>query len=98
MCFIETQCFMRKDRDSNPGYPQGYNGFRDRPNRPLWHLSKMGCKSTNFIYYNSDKRNRSASIAAIHPDAAAVTAWRYLVSLISPAAKTPGIFVAVEFC
>ena len=30
---------LRKDRDSNPGYPQGYNGFRDRPDRPLRHLS-----------------------------------------------------------
>jgi hypothetical protein len=30
---------MRRDRDSNPGYPCGYNGFRDRPIRPLWHLS-----------------------------------------------------------
>lgn len=30
---------QRKDRDSNPGYPKGYNGFRDRPVRPLRHLS-----------------------------------------------------------
>ena len=22
------------------GSPKGYNGFRDRPNRPLWHLSE----------------------------------------------------------
>ena len=30
---------LRRDRDSNPGYPRGYNGFRDRPDRPLRHLS-----------------------------------------------------------
>jgi site-specific DNA recombinase len=29
----------RRGRDSNPGYPQRHNGFRDRPDRPLWHLS-----------------------------------------------------------
>ena len=29
----------RRDRDSNPGYPQRHNGFRDRPVRPLRHLS-----------------------------------------------------------
>ena len=35
----------RKDRDSNPGYPQGHNGFRDRPDRPLRHLSIYGWAS-----------------------------------------------------
>ena len=29
----------RRDRDSNPGTPQRVNGFRDRPVRPLRHLS-----------------------------------------------------------
>ena len=29
----------RRGRDSNPRYPCGYTGFRDRPIRPLWHLS-----------------------------------------------------------
>lgn len=46
---------LRKDRDSNPGCPQGHNGFRDRPDRPLRHLSVYhtrshvsfcGCKGT----------------------------------------------------
>ena len=32
----------RRGWDSNPRYPQGHNGFRDRPNRPLWHLSARG--------------------------------------------------------
>ena len=31
---------LRRDRDSNPGTPNGVNGFRDRPIQPLWHLSK----------------------------------------------------------
>ncbi len=29
----------RRGWDSNPRYPRRHNGFRDRPNRPLWHLS-----------------------------------------------------------
>lgn len=29
----------RRGRDSNPRYPCGYTGFRDRHNRPLCHLS-----------------------------------------------------------
>ena len=31
--------WWRRDRDSNPGCPQRHNGFRDRPVRPLRHLS-----------------------------------------------------------
>ena len=30
---------VRRDRDSNPGYPLGHDGFQDRSIRPLWHLS-----------------------------------------------------------
>ena len=29
----------RRERDSNPRYPYGYSGFRDRPIQPLSHLS-----------------------------------------------------------
>src|SRR6185295_15625547 len=29
----------RRERDSNPRYPCGYSGFRDRPIQPLSHLS-----------------------------------------------------------
>lgn len=36
---IENDTGLRKDRDSNPGYSYLYNGFRDRPVRPLRHLS-----------------------------------------------------------
>ena len=31
----------RRGRDSNPRYPCGYNGFRDRPDQPLRHLSEL---------------------------------------------------------
>jgi hypothetical protein len=41
-------------------------------------------------------RNRSASMAAMHPVPAAVTAWRYTWSATSPQANTPGTFVAVD--
>ena len=30
----------RRGGDSNPRYPCGHTGFRDRPNQPLWHLSE----------------------------------------------------------
>ena len=40
----------RRDRDSNPGYPRGYNGFRDRPDRPLWHLSIGGTGTQRYKY------------------------------------------------
>ena len=32
----------RRGWDSNPRYACTHNGFRDRPNRPLWHLSDRG--------------------------------------------------------
>jgi hypothetical protein len=32
----------RRDRDSNPGWGHPHNGFRDRPVRPLRHLSTVG--------------------------------------------------------
>ena len=40
--------------------------------------------------------NRSASSEAAQPVPAAVMAWRYVWSTRSPAAKTPGRFVAVD--
>src|SRR5579862_2316173 len=32
----------RRGWDSNPRYACTHNGFRDRPDRPLWHLSAVG--------------------------------------------------------
>ena len=32
---------LRREGDSNPRIPYEINGFRDRPVRPLWHLSKI---------------------------------------------------------
>ena len=32
---------MRRGWDSNPRWPEGHNGFRDRPIQPLWHLSEQ---------------------------------------------------------
>ena len=45
---------------------------------------------------SSAARNFSASSAAMQPMPAAVTAWRKILSRTSPAAKTPGMSVAVE--
>ncbi len=38
---------MRRDRDSTPGTSR-YNGFQDRRNRPLCHLSKLLFRSASF--------------------------------------------------
>ena len=40
---------QRRDRDSNPGTSKLVNGFRDRPDRPLRHLSKAGAKLILFF-------------------------------------------------
>src|SRR5690606_10592034 len=46
--------FLRRERDSNPRYSCPYNGFRDRPIRPLWHLSG----STGKVRYYSKTTSR----------------------------------------
>ena len=33
------------------GSRKGYNGFRDRPDRPLWHLSKL--QASIILEFNS---------------------------------------------
>ncbi len=50
---------MRRGRDSNPGYPKGYNGFRDRPVQPLRHLSEM------FVSLNFKRSMRNGRIIDI---------------------------------
>lgn len=46
---LQKECFFlwRRERDSNPWTANAVNGFRDRPVRPLRHLSIFN------IYYNS---------------------------------------------
>ena len=47
-CPLRRRCFFaaipcvewRRGWDSNPRYACTHNGFRDRPDRPLWHLSR----------------------------------------------------------
>ncbi len=36
-----TLVAQRRGWDSNPRWPEGHNGFRDRPIQPLWHLSEQ---------------------------------------------------------
>jgi len=38
----QTHTYLRREGDSNPRIPYEINGFRDRPIRPLWHLSESG--------------------------------------------------------
>lgn len=44
---------------------------------------------SDVVHASSSDSKRSASSAAMHPDPAEVTAWRYTLSCTSPAAKTP---------
>ena len=55
----------RREGDSNPRYSYPYNGFRDRPVQPLWHLSwgrqryqilaNNGTTATFRIFYGTKK-------------------------------------------
>ena len=52
----------QRDRDSNPGYPCGYNGFRIRPVRPLRHLSTTSrcvCLLTEMLLCKPDYQLKS---------------------------------------
>ena len=40
----QSKIIWRRGWDSNPRYPCGYNGFRDRPIQPLSHLSACYCE------------------------------------------------------
>ncbi len=53
--------FQRRDRDSNPGTSKLVNGFRDRPVRPLRHLS-MILKNLEAIFTITPPRFRFAKI------------------------------------
>ena len=51
--------YWRRDRDSNPGTSKLVNGFRDRPDRPLRHLSELKnerCKTEISLPPNFQKR------------------------------------------
>jgi hypothetical protein len=51
-----TGCFeagWRRGWDSNPRYACTHNGFRDRPDRPLWHLSGAPLIGGRFCRGNS---------------------------------------------
>src|SRR5712692_5048188 len=39
----------RTGRDSNPRYPYGHTGFRDRPFQPLTHLSTANWRTVNSL-------------------------------------------------
>lgn len=54
MCRQMTHLFsLRKERDSNPRYGYPYNGFRDRPDRPLRHLSFFDGAKILLFFVNS---------------------------------------------
>lgn len=66
----------------------------------------MGCFCARVVFarvslrgvsYSNVARYFSASIADLHPDAAAQMAWRYMGSATSPAANTPGMLVSGRY-
>ena len=58
-CVIE-----RRGRDSNPRCACAHNGFRDRPIRPLWHLSRVFpmCLVLKIMFEHSSKVYNKTSI------------------------------------
>ena len=61
----------QRDRDSNPGYPCRYNGFRIRPVRPLRHLSAHEvCLQVTCSYQTDSEMQRKK-----HRVCARVVAW-----------------------
>ena len=47
---IQLSRFWRRERDSNPWTANAVNGFRDRPVRPLRHLSVFGVQKYNLFF------------------------------------------------
>ena len=43
------KCLWRRERDSNPRYPFGHNGFQDRRFQPLTHPSACRERAARFI-------------------------------------------------
>jgi hypothetical protein len=56
----------RRGRDSNPRYPCGYICFRDRPIRPLWHLSERGGKYRRLDHAARTRMKAVRHLAAQH--------------------------------
>ena len=54
-----SDAIWRRERDSNPRYPFGYNGFQDRRHQPLGHPSKPGA-----VHYRITGRCASRARAA----------------------------------
>ena len=51
----------RRERDSNPWNAKAFNGFRDRPIRPLWHLSPTFYKRKATLVSCSQRRQRDSN-------------------------------------
>ena len=58
--YRRTFALWRREGDSNPRYSCPYNGFRDRPIQPLWHLSYRAAKILDF-----DKQESCGTFATI---------------------------------
>ena len=57
-------CQVRRERDSNPRSSCPDNGFRDRPNRPLWHLSGQAVPNG----HSGSKYNPNSSDSFLIPE------------------------------
>src|SRR5471032_34232 len=59
----------RRGWDSNPRYACTHNGFRDRPDRPLWHLSGAtligGCFRAGNSVGEAGKKRRISGFPAL---------------------------------
>ena len=78
---------LRRERDSNPRYSKEYNGFRDRPIRPLWHLSlrggERGIRTPGTLASSTVFKTAAFDHSAISPSGAKVLQIKFLANLFS---------------
>lgn len=95
------------DRDQNPvDHDRLIHSWRERTGTTTWVCSRradaaaLSCRLPAGVSREGQSSwvssQRSASMAAMQPDPAAVTAWRYTVSCTSPQANTPSTLVRLE--
>src|SRR5713101_5232096 len=58
----QREAKWRRGWDSNPRYACTHNGFRDRPDRPLWHLSRATLIRGRFPPGNRRKLRRQRPV------------------------------------
>ena len=86
---------LRRERDSNPRYSKEYNGFRDRPIRPLWHLSlrggERGIRTPGTLASSTVFKTAAFDHSAISPSGAKVLQIKFTTNLF------PHFFICTQW-